>query len=117
MLKLQKLIKENTEWLAKQNDREYSLNFEKYQKEQKAIRTTVRQIESLKKLQVEMDVTSLPQDATRFSYDKGKQDRFDQWIKNLRKDIYIDQAAKVTADMVVQKNMAQNKTEEPKKPF
>jgi carboxyl-terminal processing protease len=112
-----KLIKENTEWLAKQNDREYSLNFEKYQKEQKAIRATVRQIELLKKLQVEMDVNSLPQDANRFSYDKGKQDRFDQWIKNLRKDIYIDQAAKVTGDMVVQKNLVQNKTEEVKKPF
>ena len=112
-----RLIKENTEWLAKQNDREYSLNFEKYQKEQKAIRATVRQIELLKKLQVEMEVTSLPQDANRFSYDKGKQDRFDQWIKNLRKDIYIDQAAKVTADMVVQKNLVQNKTEEVKKPF
>jgi carboxyl-terminal processing protease len=112
-----KLIKENTEWLAKQNDREYSLNFEKYQKEQKAIRATVRQIELLKKLQVEMDINSLPQDANRFSYDKGKQDRFDQWIKNLRKDIYIDQAAKVTADMVVQKNLVQIKTEEVKKPF
>ena len=112
-----RLIKENTEWLAKQNDREYSLNFDKYQKEQKAIRATVRQIELLKKLQVEMDVNSLPQDANRFSYDKGKQDRFDQWIKNLRKDIYIDQAAKVTADMVVQKNLVQYKTEEVKKPF
>lgn len=112
-----KMIKENTEWLAKQNDREYSLNFEKYQKEQRAIRATVRQIESLKKLEQDMDVVSLPQDSTRFSYDKGKQDRFDQWIKNLRKDIYIDQAARVTADMVVQKNMAQNKNDEVKKPF
>lgn len=113
-----KMIKENTEWLAKQNDREYSLNIEKYQKEQKAIRATIRQIEALKKLEMEMDVTSLPQDANRFSYDKGKQDRFEQWIKNLRKDIYIDQAARVTADMVVQKNLAQNKkVEEAKKPF
>ena len=112
-----KLIKENTEWLAKQNDREYPLNFEKYQKEQKAIRTTVRQIEALKKLETEMDVNSLPQDANRFTYDKGKQDRFDQWIKNLRKDIYIDQAAKVTADMVQQKNLVQGKPEEVKKPF
>ncbi|HEX6849490.1 MAG TPA: carboxy terminal-processing peptidase [Chitinophagaceae bacterium] len=111
-----RLIKENTEWLAKQNDREYPLNFEKYQKEQKAIRSTVRQIESLKKLEVEMDVTSLPQDANRFSYDKGKQDRFDQWIKNLRKDIYIDQAARVTTDMVQQKNLVQQGNEV-KKPF
>jgi len=112
-----KLIKENTEWLAKQNDREYPLNFEKYQKEQKAIRTTVRQIEALKKLETEMDVISLPQDANRFTYDKGKQDRFDQWIKNLRKDIYIDQAARVTADMVQQKNLVQGKPDEVKKPF
>jgi len=112
-----KLIKENTDWLAKQNDREYPLNFEKYQKEQKAIRTTVRQIEALKKLDNDMDVNSLPQDANRFTYDKGKQDRFDQWIKNLRKDIYIDQAAKVTADMVQQKNLVQGKADEAKKPF
>ena len=112
-----RLIKENTEWLAKQNDREYPLNFDKYQKEQKAIRSTVRQIEALKKLEVEMDVNSLPQDANRFTYDKGKQDRFDQWIKNLRKDIYIDQAAKVTADMVQQKNLVQRKPDEAKKPF
>jgi len=112
-----KLIKENTEWLSKQNDREYPLNFDKYQKEQKAIRTTVRQIEALKKLDNEMDVNSLPQDANRFTYDKGKQERFDQWIKNLRKDIYIDQAAKVTADMVQQKNLVQGKADEAKKPF
>ena len=113
-----KMIKENTDWLAKQNDREYSLNFEKYQKEQKAIRATIKQIESLKKLEKEMDVISLPQDANRFSYDKGKQDRFDQWIKNLRKDIYIDQAAKVTSDMVVQRNLVQNKQQtEAKQPF
>lgn len=112
-----RLIKQNTEWLAKQNDREYSLNFDKYMKEQKAIRATVRQIEQLKKLEQDIDVTSLPQDATRFSYDKGKQDRFDQWIKNLRKDIYIDQATKVTADMVEQRNLVQGKNTEAKKPF
>lgn len=113
-----KLIKENTEWLAKQNDREYPLQLKKFQQEQKAIRSTVRQIEALKKLEAEMNISSLPQDANRFSYDKGKQDRFDQWIKNIRKDIYIDQASKVTSDIVVQRNLVQNKkAEEVKKPF
>ena len=114
-----RLIKENTDWLAHQNDKEYSLNLEKYRNEQKAIRSTIRQIETLKKLTEEMDITSLPQDANRFSYDKGKQDRFDQWIKNLRKDIYIDQAAKVTADMITQRNMAMGlkKDAETKKAF
>jgi carboxyl-terminal processing protease len=113
-----KLIKENTEWLAEQNDKEYSLNYEKYKTEQLALRSTIRQIDALKKLKDDMDVQSLPQDANRFSYDKGKQDRFDQWIKNIRKDIYIDQAAKVTNDMVVQRNLALGKkTDETKKAF
>lgn len=114
-----KLIKENTEWLAKQNDKVYSLNLEKFQKEQKAIRATIRQTETLKKLEGEMDIVSLPQDKDRFSYDKGKQDRFDQWIKNLRKDIYIDQASKITADMITQRNLAMGKKQETeaKKPF
>jgi carboxyl-terminal processing protease len=112
------LIKENTEWLAKQNDKEYPLSLEKFQKEQKTIRTTIRQIESLKKLEQDMDITPLPQDSGKFSYDKGKQERFDQWIKNLKKDIYIDQASRITSDMVTQRNIVfGKKQEEQKKAF
>ncbi len=112
------LIKENTEWLAKLNDKVYSLNLEQFRKDQKAIRTTVRQIESLKKLDNEMNVSFLPQDVNKFSYDKGKQERFDQWLKNLKKDIYLDQVSKITTDMVIQTNIALGKkTEEAKKPF
>jgi carboxyl-terminal processing protease len=113
-----KVIKENTEWLAKQNDKEYSLNLEKYRKEQKAIMAAIRQTESVKKLQDELNITSLPQDANRFSYDTAKQERFNQWLKNLRKDIYIDQAAKISLDMITQSNLAANKKLElQKKPF
>jgi carboxyl-terminal processing protease len=113
-----KVIKENTEWLAKQNDKEYSLNLEKYRKEQKAIMATIRQTESVKKLQDELNITSLPQDANRFSYDTSKQERFNQWLKNLRKDIYIDQAAKISQDMITQSNIAAGKKMEvQKKPF
>jgi carboxyl-terminal processing protease len=45
-----RLIKENTEWLAKQNDKEYSLNIDKFRKEQKAILATIRQNDSLRRL-------------------------------------------------------------------
>jgi carboxyl-terminal processing protease len=113
-----KLIKENTDWLAKRDDKEYTLNLDKYRKEQKAIRATIRQIDGLKKLPADMDITPLPQDANRFSYDKGKQDRFDQWIKNLKRDIYIDQASRVAGDMVTQRNLAlDKKPAEAKKAF
>ncbi|MEQ1677511.1 MAG: carboxy terminal-processing peptidase [Chitinophagaceae bacterium] len=105
-----KLIKETTEWLSKQNDKEYSLNIEKYREEQKAIRTSVKQMEALLKLKEELNVTALPKEVNRWAEDKNKQDRFTQWLKNLQKDIYLDQAVKVMNDMIGQQNVVKAKT-------
>ncbi|MDP9229164.1 MAG: carboxy terminal-processing peptidase, partial [Bacteroidota bacterium] len=114
-----KLIKENTEWLAKQNDKEYSLQLDNYRKDQKAIRNTVTQLQQLLKLDNEMNVTSLQQEANKYANDKDKQDRFANWIKNLRKDIYLDQAVKTVNDMIQQRNIAlgTKKNEPAKKAF
>jgi carboxyl-terminal processing protease len=54
-------INNNAIWLSKQNDKIYSLNFEKYKGEQKAIRATVKQNDSLAKLTVEMPFEGLKQ--------------------------------------------------------
>ncbi|MDP9230518.1 MAG: carboxy terminal-processing peptidase, partial [Bacteroidota bacterium] len=114
-----KLIKENTEWLSKQNDKEYSLQLDNYRKDQKAIRNTVTQLQQLMKLDNEMNVTSLPQEANKYANDKDKQDRFTNWVKNLRKDIYLDQAVKTLNDMIQQRNIAlgSQKNEPAKKAF
>ena len=50
-----KLIRENTDWLAKQNDKGNSLKLDKYQAEQKRIRSTFTQIQSLTKLNNEIN--------------------------------------------------------------
>jgi len=104
-----KLIKESTEWLSKQNDKQYSLNIDKYREEQKAIRTTIKQMESLLKLKEELNVAALPNEVNRWADDKNKQDRFNQWLKNLQKDIYLDQAVKVVNDMIGQQNVVKAK--------
>jgi len=110
------LIRENTEWLSKQNDRHYSLQIDQYKNEQKAIRSTIKQLESLLKLKSEIDVAALPKEVNRWENDKSKQERFEAWIKNLRKDIYLDQTVKVVNDMINQQNLVKSKTaEEPKK--
>jgi carboxyl-terminal processing protease len=113
------LIKENTEWLAQQNDKQYSLQLDKYRKEQKMVRSTIRQMESLMKLGNDLDVSALSSETNRWAEDKTKQERFNQWLKGLRKDIYLDQAVKVIGDMISQQNIAKTKpaTEEPKKGF
>lgn len=114
-----KLIKENTDWLARQNDKTYSLQLEKYRQEQKQLRSTLSQIESLTKLKEEMNVSPLPNEENRWAADQTKQERFNLWIKSLRKDIYLDQAVKVVGDMISQQNLAKTKSgeEPPKKAF
>ncbi|MGZ5135051.1 MAG: carboxy terminal-processing peptidase, partial [Flavitalea sp.] len=102
-------IKSNAEWLSKQNDKVYTLNLKKYQNEQKQVKATVKQIDSLNKLKVELPVEALDEDLKKYAYDTGKSDRFKQWIKNLRSDIYLDEAVKVVSDMIIQNNLVYNK--------
>jgi carboxyl-terminal processing protease len=99
------LIRSDAEWLEKQNDKTYPLDLEKYRQEQKQIKATQKQIETLNKLPRQMNVAGLPQDADKYIGDKEKQKRFDQWLKNLSTDIYLDEAVKVEDDMVTQKNL------------
>lgn len=114
-----KQIKESTEWLSKQNDRHYSLSLEKYKEEQKAVRNTIKQMEAVVKLKQDLSVNALPKEVNRWAEDKNKQDRFNQWLKNLQKDIYLDQAVKVVNDIIGQQNLAKAKpaTEPVKKAF
>jgi len=96
------------------------LQLDKYRKEQKAIRETVSQTEKLMKLKQEIAVDPLTGEADKWAADKNKQDRFNQWLKNLRQDIYLDQAVKVVNDVINQQNLARgNKPveEQPKKAF
>jgi carboxyl-terminal processing protease len=102
------VIKENGEWLSKENDKTYTLNLKKYIQEQKEIKEKVKQIDSLNKTPTELSVEALPDDLKKLSYDEGKSERFKQWIKNLRTDIYLDESVKVIDDMIVQDNLVYN---------
>lgn len=115
-----RLIKENTDWLSKQSDKGSSLNLDKYRAEQKKINAAYTQIQSRMKLQNEINVNALAGETDKWANDASKQDRFKQWLANLRKDIYLDQAVKVVNDMINQQNLAKGKgteTEVPKKAF
>jgi carboxyl-terminal processing protease len=114
-----KLIKESSDWLSKQNDKQYSLQIDKYRAEQKTIRTTIKQLEVLSKLKDSLAVSALPKEVNRWENDKNKQDRFAQWIKGLQQDIYLDQTIKVMNDMIGQHNLtkAKSKDEPVKKAF
>ncbi len=102
------IIKNNAEWLSNQNDKVYTLNMKKYLSEQKEIKYRVKQIDSLNKIPTELNVEALPEDLKKLEADQGKTERFKQWIKNLRSDIYLDESVKVLDDMIVQNNLVYN---------
>lgn len=113
-----RLIRQNTTWLADQNDKGSSLQLDKYRKQQKEIRARIQQNQALIKLKDSINVAALPNEENRWANDQAKQDRFNQWLKNLSKDIYLDQAVKVVGDIINQQNLAKTApaaAEEPKK--
>jgi hypothetical protein len=59
------------------------------------------------------------EDVDRRLNDKDKNDRYNQWLKNLSKDIYLDQAVKVIGDIQNQRNLAKSplNKEKPVKSF
>lgn len=93
------LIKEKTEWLAKQDDKAYPLKLDKYREEKKAMSANSKQLEA-SKLTKELQLTSLTGEENRFADDKSKQERFQTWVKGLKTDIWLNEAVNVVDDMV-----------------
>jgi len=98
-------ISKNAAWLDKQNDKMYPLNLKAYQEEQKMIRSTVKQIDSVSKLKSPMMIYSMPQDTVKYSEDKDKGERYKQWVESRKTDIYLNEAVNVMDDMISLKSV------------
>ncbi|HYK55147.1 MAG TPA: carboxy terminal-processing peptidase, partial [Flavisolibacter sp.] len=93
-----------------QDDKVYSLQIDQYKKDQKITRNAVKDIEKLVKMNTNMQASFLKQDEQRYvSEDKDKTERYKQWLSNISKDVYVDQAIKVVNDIVNQQNIAKGK--------
>jgi carboxyl-terminal processing protease len=114
-----KRIQEASVFVGKQNDKEYSLQLNKYRQDQKQIREAVKKIEGLTKLAKPLPAQFMKQDESKYvSVDKDKTERYKQWLTAVSKDIYVDQAVKVINDMVAQQNLAKTANKkEPVKAF
>jgi carboxyl-terminal processing protease len=105
------MIKKETDLLAKHNDKEYPLEIDQYRKEQSLNREAVKRIEKLIKLDQNLQVSYLKQDQDRYvSADKDKTERYKQWLGNISRDRYVNEAVKVIDDMVNQYNLAKGKS-------
>jgi carboxyl-terminal processing protease len=105
------LIRQDEEWLSSIQDKHYPLSLKKYQDEQKQVKATVKQLQNLSKLSTgnELNVGALPQDAHKYDEDKNKADRFQNWLKDKKTDVWLAEAVNVVDDMISQKNLVYNK--------
>jgi len=105
------LIRQDEEWLSSIQDKVYPLNIARYREEQKKVKETVKQIENLSKLPAtsQLNVQALPQDVHKYDDDKNKSDRFQQWLKDRKSDVWLGEAVNVVDDMIAEKNLVYNK--------
>jgi carboxyl-terminal processing protease len=103
------LIKDDIQVLEKNSDKSYSLNLQKYRDDLKQLRATSKQLDSLSKLKVELNVTNASKDIATLDADKDKTERNKQWLKRVSNDIYINETIKVMDNMIGQAALAKAK--------
>ncbi len=96
------ILKNNAEWLSKNNETAISLNLVKYKEQQKMLRTTVNQNIGLTKLKQEMNISVLDADKDKFynNSDKAKGERYQAWLKSIKSDLYIEESVNVVSELV-----------------
>jgi len=95
-------IKESSEWLEKFNNKESSLNIDKYKEEQKQFKAKAKELDDLYKLSKQMNVKNIAADTVVINAAKDKMDKNTQWLKMISNDIYIDETVKVMNNMISQ---------------
>ena len=102
-------IKNGTQLLEKNADRSYSLSLKKYRDELNQLKATAKQLDSLTKLKVDLNVTNAKEDIATAQSDKDKTERNKQWLKRVSSDIYIGETIKVMDNMIGQAALAKAK--------
>ena len=101
-----KSIEKDIEWINKENDKEYPLGITKYREEQKELKDTYHNLDSLLKPAKELDVKNIAADVPVYTADKEKTEKNTKFINHLKDDIYVDETVKVMDSMISQGNTA-----------
>ncbi len=95
------LIQENAKRLKKQEeDNTYSLTEAGYRKELDEANATTKKLDELQKKTNPLEYTNLKDDQARISADSLSMTNNTNWLKNLKKDIYISETVNIINDMV-----------------
>jgi carboxyl-terminal processing protease len=95
-----KLIEENAKWIDERSkENEYSLKFETFKMNQKAIEETNKKFKSIADYNYHLKFTSLPQEAEAMKIDISLKEKRERWHESLSKDIYVEEALNILDDL------------------
>jgi carboxyl-terminal processing protease len=94
------LIKSNAKLLkAKENDHTYQLNEKAYRKELEEASAISKKMEELEKKANPLAVSNPKEDVSKINMDSTSVSRNNEWLKNIKKDIYIAETVNIIRDM------------------
>ena len=83
------------------DDSQHALNLESYQAENEAWKETSDMYEKFFEAEVVPKVTNLEVDTPEFKADESAKARNDEWIKGVKKDVYLKETLNIMHDMIV----------------
>ncbi|MEP2936007.1 MAG: carboxy terminal-processing peptidase [Gilvibacter sp.] len=104
-----KLIDENAKWIKqRQDENDVTLNLEDYTKEIEMRKEFAKKFDSLDSYQSPLEFDSLPYELTLIEKDTTLGENRKRWHKNLKSDIYVEEAVSVLEDLKIN-NIRQGK--------
>jgi carboxyl-terminal processing protease len=101
------LINSNTQWLAKNREKDFELNLQKYQQNQATVREIVKKTENLLTLKDSLNMSFMTADENKINkMDQDKINRYKAWLSGLKKDIYLDETVNIVNSMIMQEKLA-----------
>jgi carboxyl-terminal processing protease len=95
-----KLLNEQVALVKKQRDKTViSLNLQTYQQEEAKRKEENKRFDEISKLSTSLTVAATSTDRITMQGDTAKTARSEKWIKDLNKDIFLEEAVKVIGDM------------------
>ncbi len=82
------------------NEKSYSLKFDKYKSGKKSLSESIKAIDTLLKLKTPIEMISLEQDLKRISEDSAKIERNNNFLKIRKSDLHLGETVNVLQDMI-----------------
>ncbi|WP_202912765.1 carboxy terminal-processing peptidase [Christiangramia aestuarii] len=104
-----RLIEENAKWVKSQSEESsYPLSYSEYAEAAEKDREMAKQFDAIKDYKTDLTYKSLPYEEELFVTDTVLKEKRERWHESLSKDVYIEEAINVLADMKMN-NITRNK--------